>query len=126
MTTTLLKQAFSPWLPHALLIWVAAVSGLVLAKDFFHYADNPSVPFELLVRKPVTNNERFLFFEPINFNTASIEELKLIKGIGEKTAWRLIEFRTNCGFILSIEELTTLFVGPVSEQKMQQIRQYLR
>jgi len=49
-----------------------------------------------------------LFFRPMNINSASLEELTLLPGIGEVTACRIVQFRRSLGFLLSIEELDTI------------------
>jgi competence ComEA-like helix-hairpin-helix protein len=41
----------------------------------------------------------------IELNSAGIEELQKIKGIGQKTAQRIIEYRENKGRIYFVEEL---------------------
>ena len=51
---------------------------------------------------------RLLFFRPMDINSASLEELTLLPGIGEITACRVIQFRKSLGFFLSVEELDTI------------------
>ena len=41
----------------------------------------------------------------INLNTATIEQLETLPGIGTKTAERIIEYRTKAGSFKRIEEL---------------------
>jgi comEA protein len=54
----------------------------------------------------------------INLNTATKEELMNIKGIGEKTAGNIIEFRDNNGKFSSLEDLMKIKgIGPVKYQK---------
>jgi comEA protein len=56
----------------------------------------------------------------INVNTAKIQELSLLPGIGEKTAKGIIEFRENHGRIKSIDEL--LNVKGIGKAKLSKIR----
>jgi len=51
--------------------------------------------------------------QQININTASIDELKVLKGIGEIKAKRIIEFRENNGFFKQPEDLLQVpGIGP--------------
>jgi hypothetical protein len=54
------------------------------------------------------NARRLLFFHPMDINSASLEELILLPGIGEVTACRIVQFRQSLGFLLSVEELDTI------------------
>jgi competence ComEA-like helix-hairpin-helix protein len=59
----------------------------------------------------------------INLNSAKIEELILLPGIGEKTAERILEFRTKRGKFNTLEEL--LEVKGIGDSKFQNVRKYL-
>jgi competence protein ComEA len=51
--------------------------------------------------------------QQININTASIDELKTLKGIGEIKAKRIIDFRENNGFFKQPEDLIQVpGIGP--------------
>ena len=71
---------------------------------------------QVLLKKAVIANNvqdvysarELLFFRPMDINSASLEELTLLPGIGEVTACRIVRFRQGLGFLLSVEELDTI------------------
>jgi hypothetical protein len=65
-----------------------------------------------------------LFFRPMDINSASLEELILLPGIGEVTACRIVQFRQSLGFLLSAEELDTIG-SPLSPKLLGAIGPYL-
>lgn len=61
--------------------------------------------------------------EKVNINTATIEELVTINGIGEVTASNIIEYRDTYGGFISIDELVN--VNGIGEKLLKKIRPYL-
>jgi len=57
---------------------------------------------------------------PIDLNRASVSDLALLPGIGEKTARRIVEKRAELGGYRSVEELTE--VKWVGRAKLERIR----
>ncbi|RKY99472.1 MAG: hypothetical protein DRQ04_07485 [Candidatus Hydrothermota bacterium] len=57
---------------------------------------------------------------PIDLNSAGLDELVLLPGIGEKTAHRIIELRKKMGGFRSIEEL--LDVPGIGPKKLDALR----
>ena len=58
----------------------------------------------------------------ININLATEEELTMLPGIGEKTAKRIIEYRTKYGTFDSLDELTK--VKGIGEKAVEKLRPY--
>ncbi len=59
----------------------------------------------------------------VNINTASVDELIAIDGIGEIKAQRIIDYRTTNGFFTSIYDLTN--VDGFSEATIKKIKPYI-
>ncbi len=59
----------------------------------------------------------------ININTATLEELDSLPGIGEAKAKSIIEFRNKNGSFHSYEDL--LYVPGIGDAILQQIKQYI-
>lgn len=59
----------------------------------------------------------------VNLNTATLEELITLEGIGEKTALKIIEYRENNNGFLTIDELTE--VDGIGETKFEKIKNYI-
>lgn len=59
----------------------------------------------------------------VNLNTATIDELVLIPGIGDITAQRIIDYRERKGNFETIEDL--LNISGISKDKLKDIQHYL-
>jgi competence protein ComEA len=59
---------------------------------------------------------------PIDINKATLEDLMLISGIGEKTAWQIIQFREKSGRFLRVEDL--MKIHGIKDKKFQKLRSY--
>ncbi len=65
-----------------------------------------------------------LWFRPVDINSASMEELDLIPGVGEKGAARLLNFRMQRGFLLTVRELRQMS-GPFGSRRYEYLESYL-
>ncbi len=59
----------------------------------------------------------------LNINTASVEELQMLPGIGESTAQNIVDFREANGPFASIDDL--LKVRGIGEVKLEAIRPFV-
>lgn len=59
---------------------------------------------------------------PININKATLEDLMLISGIGEKTALQIIQFRERSGNFRTLEDL--MKIRGIKEKKFEKLKKY--
>ena len=60
----------------------------------------------------------------INLNTATLDELMLLPGIGEKTAQNIIDYRTRKGYFTTVDELCNIY--GISARKIDELRDFIR
>ena len=60
---------------------------------------------------------------PINLNTASIEQLQKLPGIGPNTAKAIVDFRNHSGPFQRVEDL--LAIKGISKSKLEKLRPYV-
>lgn len=58
--------------------------------------------------------------EPVNVNTATVEQLQEVKGIGPKTAEAIVAYRNEHGNFKSIDELEQ--IKGIGEKSLEKIR----
>ena len=119
-------------------IYIEQILVLVLIIGCFLLAKHQLISYEigqphqaLLKREVVASNSQdacsareLLFFRPMDINSASLEELTLLPGIGEVTASRIVQFRQSLGFLLSVEELESIN-SPLNPKLLRAIAPYL-
>jgi competence protein ComEA len=59
---------------------------------------------------------------PIDINKATVEDLMLIDGIGEKTAWQIVQFREKSGRYYKVEDL--MKISGIKEKKFRKLKRY--
>lgn len=76
-------------------------------------------PKKVLAHKDVINIPIISESKCVSINTANLEELMTLTGIGEKTANTIIAYRTNNGLFQGIEDLMLIKgIGPKKFEKM--------
>ena len=70
-----------------------------------------------------SDNELESVLTKVNINSATIEELVTLPGIGEKTAEKIVFYRNNKGKFRSVNDLTN--VSGIGEKKLEKIKKYI-
>lgn len=65
-----------------------------------------------------------LYDGKIDINTATLQQLQLLPGIGETMAQRILDYRTEHGNFKTIEELMN--VNGIGEKKFEELRDYVK
>lgn len=73
--------------------------------------------------EPMGLPKRLALGIPIDINRLSIAEMRLVPGIGEKTAERILEHRASSGAFRRLEDLTQ--VKGIKEKRLEKLRPYL-
>jgi competence protein ComEA len=60
---------------------------------------------------------------PINLNTADLEELMLLPGIGRRPAEKIMEFRAAKGGLKAVDDLYA--IGEIPDDRINRIRPYV-
>jgi len=60
----------------------------------------------------------------VDINTATVEQLQVVSGIGEKTAMAIVAYRDEFGAFKSVDEL--VHVKGIGEKKLAGIRKFLQ
>lgn len=79
----------------------------------YHSLNTEKQPVHMLsdMNNCIVNRYAMLYFEPVNVNSATLEELDLLPGVGFKTADAILNLRQEYGFFLLNEELKDAMAG---------------
>lgn len=73
------------------------------------------------------NNNAFVsekqFAYPVNLNTATVEYLMSVEGIGENRAWQIVSYRNEIGRYTSVEQIKN--ISGIGDGVYEQISPYL-
>jgi len=70
----------------------------------------------------MNNADKLALGIPIDINKATIDDLMLINGVGEKTAWRIIQFREESGSFERVEDL--MKIHGIKDKKFRKLKRY--
>jgi competence protein ComEA len=76
-----------------------------------------------LTIEEMNNAHKVAFNIPININKATLSDLILIPGIGEKTAAHIIQFREKSGSFKKLDDL--MKIRGIKEKKFTKVKRYL-
>lgn len=78
-------------------------------------------PADLSVNQ-IKNNKRLALDMPVDINTSTVDDLMLIPGIGEKTAEKIVSYRTGIGKFRRLEDLKK--VKGIKEKRYKKLAKY--
>ena len=101
------------------------LSSLIILYNIFYI---PALPNANIIKKEIIiqddESENNKISGAVNINSASIEDLKKIPGVGEATAKKIIEYREQNGGFLSKEEIMN--VSGIGKKKFENMKDYIK
>ncbi|MBR7123133.1 MAG: helix-hairpin-helix domain-containing protein [Oscillospiraceae bacterium] len=106
----------------------ALFAGIIVGILIARYASNT------IVNLPTSNNQAAVSTESIeadsnnqinklNINTASVNELAMLPGIGDKLAQEIVSYRETSGLFTSIDELSNVY--GIGQKRLDAISEYI-
>ena len=101
------------------------LSSLIIIYNVFYI---PTLPNANIIKKEIViqdnESEDNKILGAININSAKIDDLKKIPGVGEATAKKIIEYREQNGGFLSKEEIMN--VSGIGKKKFENMKDYIK
>jgi len=105
-----------------LAIWDASMWGLIDSRNALGPVD---LTMRLVPAEDITDARLCILGRAVDINRASLEELVMVPGIGEKSAEKVLSFRQHIGFIIDDSELLAPF-GPLAPRQWMGLRECFR
>ncbi len=118
-----MKKAFQSTLIACTVLFFVFVTGVLLGRHSSYavpIAEKPETETKTIFSDDV---EAGIIGGRININTASAETLALLPGVGKSLAQRIIDYRTENGPFIHVEELTK--VEGISTNRVTEIADYI-
>ena len=84
------------------------------------------VPLDIAINheKESTNGQEPSYDGKIDINTATLQQLQMLPGIGESLAQRILDYRTEHGDFATVEQLTE--VSGIGPSKLEDMKPYIK
>ena len=103
----------------SLLLWLLSKAPLLPSPEGEEsFSESKDTLSENDIRKESSEAQR------LDLNTATLEELQALPGIGPKLAKQILDYREECGKFFSVDEL--LEVPGIGEKKLEAIREMVK
>ena len=122
------------WLTVITVVFAVFIAGLFAVRNFSRpthktYTLRPDSGYtgsvlkpDIPVTEPAAANTSPVFAGPVNLNTATMEELETLPGIGPALAQRIIDYREANGSFHYLEELTN--ISGIGQKRLEAILDY--
>ena len=84
------------------------LAGIILSVAFSAPKVYENKQFSTTAKKITTAEQTVSVKYPVNINTATVEELKAVEGLNEKTAFSIVAYREEYGFYSDVSEIMNI------------------
>lgn len=110
-------------LAYAALFTVTVIAGVILSKYTSDKIEVETIAVDSGISATVTPDAPGMADGKVNINTADSETLQTVKGIGESTAKKIIEYREKNGGFKSIENI--MDISGIGQKKFESFKDFI-